>query len=84
MTYSGDMPEEYEKSYNLSARIKIVFKTAEFKYIAEVQAYPAWSFMAEVGGYAGLFLGFSILQFPQLIKNTFDYIMDKIRILFEK
>ena len=68
--------------YNLTAQINIDFLTEEFKYINQLPAYPAWSFMAEVGGYAGLFLGFSNLQFPDLVVFLYQSILKHKGILF--
>ena len=70
---------ERNETHDLAAKIELTFLTDEFKYISELQAYPAWSFMAEVGGYAGLFLGFSILHFPDIIEYTLKYITEKKR-----
>ena len=76
--------KEYRERFNLTTKIQIHFLTDEFKYISELQAYPAWSFMAEVGGYAGLFIGFSFLQFPDIIQYAFQNIAEKKRWISDK
>ena len=36
---------ESKESYDLKEKIEITFLADEFKFISELQAYPAWSFM---------------------------------------
>ena len=35
-------------------------------FLPKEKSYPFWSFLAEVGGYVGMFLGASVMQVPDL------------------
>ena len=35
--------------------------------LREVKAYQMWSMIGEIGGYVGMFLGYSVLQLPDFI-----------------
>ena len=56
--------------YEMSANVLVHFSTSEFLSITQIQAYSFLSFLADVGSYAGLFLGFSVLQIPELLRST--------------
>ena len=49
----------------------IIFDSEEIKFVYQEKAYPFWSFGAEVGGYVGMFLGYSIIQVPDLVNTAF-------------
>ena len=68
--YASLKGKKNEKT-NTTGTIKFMFPIQEFRLTEEVQAYPVWSFMAEIGGYAGFFLGFSILQVPGLLVSVY-------------
>ena len=48
--------------YNIDLEFWIIFLMDEIKLVKQVQAYPLWSFGAELGGYIGMFLGISLMQ----------------------
>ena len=50
--------------------LKIIFVSEEIKFVYQEKAYPFWSFGAEVGGYVGMFLGYSIMQVPDLVNTA--------------
>jgi hypothetical protein len=49
----------------------IIFDLEEIKFVYQEKAYPFWSFGAEVGGYVGMFLGYSVIQVPDLVNTAF-------------
>ena len=54
--------------------VKINFEAQLFREITEVPAYTIHTLIGNVGGYIGLFLGFSLKEMPRailsLIKNA--------------
>ena len=49
--------------------IELVFKTAAYKEIKQDRAFNIESFIGNVGGYVGLFLGFAIWSIPEIFSN---------------
>ena len=48
--------------YHLHPIFFFNFKSDEIKIVTQEQAYPLTSFLAEIGGYIGMFLGISFVQ----------------------
>ena len=53
--------------YNINLKLKLKFIPEDLKFVTQQQAYPIWSLGAEIGGYLGMFLGYSLLQLPHLV-----------------
>ena len=47
--------------------VNLAFQNPTYKQITQIKAYDEESFIANVGGYIGMFLGISILQIPDLV-----------------
>ena len=58
------------KVYDIELNLVVIFESEEIKFVYQGKAYPFWSFGAEVGGYVGMFLGYSIIQVPDLISSV--------------
>ena len=62
----------------------VIFDSEEIKFVYQEKAYPFWSLGAEVGGYVGMFLGYSIMQLPDLINTAFITFMNIYRIIYKQ
>ena len=60
----------YDISKHQEAYLKFYFKST-INVRRSLVAYSGTSLMAEVGGYIGLLLGFSLLDLTKLVKNIF-------------
>ena len=61
----------------------IIFDSEEIKFVYQEKAYPFWSFGAEVGGYVGMFLGYSIIQVPDLVNTAFGTAVNLYGMLYK-
>ena len=61
-----------------SKKISVVFKSSHFKVIKHIQAFTIESWIGNVGGYVGLFLGCAIVDAPDFIAFVFRNIKDII------
>ena len=48
----------------------VKFIPDDLKFVTQQPAYPVWSLGAEIGGYLGMFLGYSLLQLPHLLTTA--------------
>ena len=62
--------------------IGIMFLSETFEETREVRSYDAASFLAEIGGYVGLFLGFSVFSVLIKIIDAFEKIKISIARIF--
>jgi hypothetical protein len=51
--------------------IKVIYTKATYQNIENTQAFGYESFLSGVGGFIGIFLGYSILQVPELLGSVF-------------
>ena len=51
-----------ETVYSFLSNFWFIFSSDEIKIVTQEQAYPLKSFIAEIGGYIGMFLGISFMQ----------------------
>ena len=58
--------------YKISLKMFIKFIPDDLKFVTQQPAYPVWSLGAETGGYLGMFLGYSLLQLPNLLVNFIE------------
>ena len=63
-------------SFAIHVRFGSLFRYLEIK---QIRAYTFSSLVGNIGGYMGLFLGYAILNFPQLLMNMFASIKDMVR-----
>ena len=64
-------------SFAIHVRFGSLFRYLKIK---QIRAYTFDSLVGNIGGYMGLFLGYAILNFPQLLMNMFASIKDMVRI----
>ena len=49
--------------------MKFLYKEKYYQEIENVRDFGFETFWSSVGGFVGIFLGYSMLQFPELISN---------------
>ena len=62
------VPRGLNESLEAPSKLNVVFKTAKYKEILHIRAFNIESLLGNMGGYVGLFLGFSIWQIPEAVK----------------
>ena len=58
----------------------VLFEDSGIKEIKQVRSFGIESLVGNVGGYIGLFLGFSIIQLPEFctyLKQKFNFFLDR-------
>ena len=74
-TYKEESCDENKISGNQSITIMVRFRDMKsFKETLHVRAYNIDSLIGNVGGYFGLYLGFSFFDIPRLLSNCLDKI----------
>ena len=58
--------------------MKYYFRQTRFTNKIQVRAYTLDDLIGSCGGYIGLFLGYALIQFPQLIESTIQIVNRKI------
>ena len=58
--------------------IQLDFRQTRFTDKIQTRAYTIDDLIGTCGGYIGLFLGYALVQFPQLIEFTFQTLKQKI------
>ena len=53
-------------------RIEFLYMATEYKEITNMQSFGFESFVSGLGGFVGIFLGYSILQLPDLVGSVFS------------
>ena len=78
-----DEYHKYEWRFNMTENITqfaIVFEDSGIKEIKQVRSFGIESLVGNVGGYIGLFLGFSIIQLPEFctyLKQKFNFLSER-------
>ena len=67
-------PSVYKTNHNATSRITLYFATSVSVRESRL-AFPGSSLFAEIGGYTGLLLGFSLFDFAKF----FEFISEKIQ-----
>ena len=52
-------------------QIKVIYTKATYQHIENTESFNDESFLSGVGGFVGIFLGYSILQIPELLGSVF-------------
>ena len=58
--------------------ILVNFPNLKYREITHVQEYDVESLVGNVGGYIGLFLGYTLLHFPRFVISMFHVVKNKI------
>ena len=58
--------------------ILVNFPNQKYREITHVQEYDVESLVGDVGGYIGLFLGYTLLHFPRFVISMFHVVKNKI------
>ena len=56
-------------------RIMFVYENREYEEIQNTQSFDLESFVSGIGGFIGIFLGYSILQIPELLVSLTSFII---------
>ena len=54
---------------NIRSRIKVVYLEKEYQHVKNFKDFGFEAFFSGVGGFVGIFLGYSLMQVPELISN---------------
>ena len=75
---------EYTEKSGYDARnqsrfmVLVHYPNLKYRQIAHVQEYDVETLFGNIGGYIGLFLGYSIINFPRFVISSFDIIRKKL------
>ena len=58
--------------------VLVHYPNLKYRHIAHVQEYDIESLFGNIGGYIGLFLGYSLINFPRFVMSSFDVIRKKL------
>ena len=58
--------------------VLVHYPNLKYRQIAHVQEYDVESLFGNIGGYIGLFLGYSLINFPRFVISSFDIIRKKL------
>ena len=58
--------------------VLVHFPSLKYRQIVHVQEYDIESLVGNIGGYIGLFLGYSLINFPRFVMSSFDIIRKKL------
>ena len=74
---------DYSEKSGVDSRAKsrfmvlVHFPNQKYREITHVQEYDVESMVGNIGGYIGLFLGYTLLHFPRFMLSVFAYIKNK-------
>ena len=58
--------------------VLVHYPNLKYRQIAHVQEYDVENLFGNIGGYIGLFLGYSLINFPRFVISSFDIIRKKL------
>ena len=62
-----DYRQEWLNEFDFIFEVVLEFQDGTYVEIQQIRAYSIEDLVGDIGGYLGLFLGFSLLQIPQLL-----------------
>ena len=74
--------EDWNKEWNENSQlfeVLLEFQDATYMEIQQVRDYGVQDVVGDVGGYLGLFLGFALLQIPELVHKIYCWIDNTIK-----
>ena len=71
VTYANEVDQLPHQFY-----VKIIYTESFYQEIRNDRAFSFVSLFSTAGGYLGLFLGYSLLQIPELLKDAFTFLRD--------
>ena len=66
-----------EESDPLNFTLNFEYKDDQVKIIQYARMYGLWNLIANVGGYIGMFLGYSLIMIPDVLRNIAKYFTEK-------
>ena len=73
----GTTDDKFFKADPKSSKVLISFYRTTYKEIKHFRAYNLESLIGNGGGYVGLFLGFTVWQFPEFCSLVYDFFVKK-------
>ena len=70
MSVATKLDEKEENKWD-EPQIKVIYTKATYQNIENSESFNDESFLSGVGGFIGIFLGYSILQIPELLGSVF-------------
>ena len=70
MSVATKLDEKEENKWD-EPQIKVIYTKATYQNIENTESFNDESFLSGVGGFVGIFLGYSILQIPELLGSVF-------------
>ena len=58
--------------------VLVHYPNLKYRQITHVQEYDVENLFGNIGGYIGLFLGYSVINFPRFVISSFDIIRKKL------
>ena len=74
--------KDYEEGVDYSSELsllKVIYKNDYYQQIKYVPDFGFESFWSGVGGFVGIFLGYSMMQFPEMMGN---YVLASIQYFY--
>ena len=77
LSFDLTLESSYDESY---FNFEVIHRQTQFKEIRQIRAYDVESLYGDIGGYMGLLLGYSVLNFPAMIISCYGSIKNKFSV----
>ena len=84
LTYDYSETKGVDKSQESRFMVMVHFPNLKYRQIEHVQEYDFESLVGNIGGYIGLFLGYSLINFPRFIISLLKIIRKKLVPIVQK
>ena len=84
LTYDYSETKGVDKSQESRFMVIVHFPNLKYRQIEHVQEYDFESLVGNIGGYIGLFLGYSLINFPRFIISLLKIIRKKLVPIVQK
>ena len=84
LTYDYSETKGVDKSQESRFMVIVHFPNLKYRQIEHVQEYDFESLVGNIGGYIGLFLGYSLINFPRFIISLLHIIRKKLVPIMQK
>ena len=84
LTYDYSETKGVDKNQESRFMVIVHFPNLKYRQIEHVQEYDVESLVGNIGGYIGLFLGYSLINFPRFIISLLDIIRKKLVPIMQK
>ena len=84
LTYDYSETKGVDRSKESRFMVMVHFPNLKYRQIEHVQEYDFESLVGNIGGYIGLFLGYSLINFPRFIISLIKIIRKKLMPIMQK